>query len=88
MESFVLVVTPFVLNGFMYVLKTLGAEDMTTYGKRLILAVLALIGVLASSLLTGVSPDMNTVSGFISTILMAFLGFVSAHGTYSLFWKK
>lgn len=88
MEAFILAITPFVLNGIMTFFKWLGAQDMSTPGKRLLLALFSIIGVLAGASLTGATPDMQTLSGLLQTALMALVAFLAAHGSYVLFWKK
>lgn len=88
MEALILAGTPFLLNAVMTVAKALGAQDMSRYGLRALLALFSLLGAIAASALSGQSPDMSHISDLIQVILLAFVNFLAAHSSYDLFWKK
>jgi hypothetical protein len=59
----------------------------TTASERVILALLSLAGVIAASAMTGTPVDPNMVSSIVQVIVEAFVAFVLAHSSYTLFWK-
>lgn len=85
-SAIVLAVSPFALNIAMGVVKWLSPME-TTASKRVILALLSLAGAIATSAMTGEPLDPNTVSSIVQVIVEAFLAFLLAHGSYTLFWK-
>ncbi|EAQ35266.1 hypothetical protein NB311A_13156 [Nitrobacter sp. Nb-311A] len=42
---------------------------------------------LATSAMTGAPVEPNVVSSIVQLIVEAFVAFVLAHGSYTLFWK-
>lgn len=87
MEAFIVAVSPFVLNVVMSWFKRL-AGNLSTTGKRGFLAILALIGALAYNRLTGTPLQMDSITSLTSIVVEGFVGFLLAHGSYTLFWKK
>lgn len=85
-SAIVLAVSPFALNIVMGVVKWLSPLE-TTASKRVILALFSLAGVIATSAMTGTPVDPNMVSSIVQVIVEAFVAFVLAHGSYTLFWK-
>jgi hypothetical protein len=70
----------------MAVVKWLSPMETTT-SKRVVLALFSLAGVIAVSAMTGAPVDPNTVSSILETLVEAFVAFLLAHGSYTLFWK-
>jgi hypothetical protein len=87
LSAIVVALSPFVLNTVMGVVKWLSPLE-TTASKRVVLALFSLAGVIATSAMTGAPVDPNTVSSIIQTIVEAFVAFVLAHGSYTLFWQS
>lgn len=84
MTAFIIAITPFVLNGLMSIFKLLtGVQD--TAGKRVLLGVLAIIGVLSGNALAGTPIDVTSLGGLVQSVLLSGVAFVAAHGSYSLF---
>lgn len=90
LTSLALVLSPFVLNGVMSVVKWLGnmQAGQQTGAKRFFLALFALAGVVAFSALSGNPVDPNSISSLVQTIFASFATFVLAHGSYTLFWQQ
>jgi hypothetical protein len=86
LSAIALALSMFVLNMVMGVVKWLSPLE-TTAAKRVILALLSLAGVIATSAMTGTPVDPNMVSSIVQVIVEAFVAFVLAHGSYTLFWK-
>lgn len=86
LSAIIVALSPFALNLVMGVVKWLSPLE-TTASKRVVLALFSLAGVIAASAMTGTPVDPNTVSSIIQTIVEAFVAFVLAHGSYTLFWK-
>ena len=78
---------PFVLNGAMEFTKWLTSVT-TTGGKRFLLALLALVGVISYSALNGTPLDVNSVSSIAQVLLTTAGAFLAAHGSYSLLTGK
>lgn len=79
---------PFILNSLMEFAKKVGAAEFQTPGKRFVLAILSIVGVIAANALMGTEIDPNQISVWITIAFEAFAAFVSAHGSYTLFFKK
>lgn len=77
---------PFVLNGVMQLAKWTGGLQGTA-GKRFVLALFAIAGVIATSNLTGMQIDVNSISSLTQTALEALVAFFAAHGTYSMLFN-
>jgi len=85
-DAILLALSPFVLNGVTAVANWgMGITD--TAGKRLVLALLSLIGVVATAAMTGQPIDPTNVSTLLTAIATSFLAFLMAHGSYHLFFK-
>jgi hypothetical protein len=76
-----------ILNGAMEFTKWLTMVSSTT-GKRFLLALLALIGVIAYSALNGTPLDVNSVSSIAQVLLTTAGAFLAAHDSYSLITCK
>jgi hypothetical protein len=87
LSSILLALLPFILNSVMGIAKWAGGLQGTA-GKRFLLAVLSLVGVVAFSALSGNPIDPNSISSLVQTILEAFVAFLAAHGSYHLFWDS
>lgn len=74
---------PFILNVVMEFTKWLTSVSSTA-GKRFLLAVLSLVGVIAYSALNGTPLDVNSVSSIAQVLLTTAGAFLAAHGSYSL----
>ena len=86
LSAILLALSPFVLNIVMGVVKWLSPLE-TTASKRVVLALFSLAGVIATSAMTGAPVDPNLVSNILMVLVEAFVAFVLAHGSYTLFWK-
>ena len=86
LSAIILAISPFVLNMVMGVVKWLSPLE-TTASKRVVLALFSLAGVIATSAMTGAPVDPNLVSNIRMVLVEAFVAFVLAHGSYTLFWK-
>ena len=84
-SSILIALMPFILNGLTQVTKYLTAASSVSW-KRAILAVFAILGVLAGNALSGSPIDVPTLTGFIQTGLVSLVAFLSAHGSYHLFF--
>jgi hypothetical protein len=60
----------------------------STAGKRFLLAILALVGVISYSALNGTPLDVNSVSSIAQVLLTTAGAFLAAHGSYSLLTGK
>ncbi len=87
MAAFIALVTPFALNAIVGAAKYFNMAT-TTPGKRLVLGILALLGVLAGNALTGTPVQLDSISSDFSIIVESFLAFIAAHGSYNLFWNQ
>lgn len=87
MESFIVLISPFVLNGVVELFKWM-AQRLSTGSKRGILAIFALIGAVAYSQLTGTPINMDSISSIWQVIADAGVAFILSHGTYTLFFNK
>ena len=89
MEAIIIALSPFLLNGVMAGVKWLaGNNTFTTTGKRGILALLALVGAVAFGTYTGTPVDIDSLTSLSTVVIEAFVAFLLAHGSYTLFWKK
>jgi hypothetical protein len=86
-SAIILAISPFVLNIIVGIVKWLSPLETTT-SKRVILALFSLAGVIATSAMTGTPVDPNMVSSIVHVLVEAFVAFVLAHGSYTLFWKS
>lgn len=87
LSALLLAISPFILNIVMGVVKWLSPLETTT-SKRAVLALFSLAGVIATSAMTGTPVDPNMISSITQVIVEAFVAFVLAHGSYTLFWKQ
>ena len=78
---------PFILNAAMEFTKWL-TDVSTTGGKRFLLALLSLVGVISYSALNGTPLDVNSVSSIGQVLLTTAGAFLAAHGSYSLLTGK
>lgn len=84
--ALVIIISPFVLNGLTRVVNAIVGIQSTT-GKRIVLASLSLIGMVAVSATTGAPLDPANVNSDLVLLAETFYGFISAHGSYTLFFK-
>jgi hypothetical protein len=75
------------LNAVMELTKYITSVS-STGGKRFVLAILSIVGVVAYSALNGTPLDVNSVSSLSQTALESALLFFASHGTYSLLMGK
>lgn len=87
LSAIVLALSPFLLNVVMAIIKWLTPTESTAW-KRGVLALLSLAGVIATSAMTGTPVNPNEVSSLLTAIVEAFVAFLLAHGSYTLFWNK
>jgi hypothetical protein len=87
MTAFIIALTPFVVNLLMSLGKML-TDVQDTAGKRILLGVLSLIGVIAGNALAGTPIDPTSLGGLVQGILLTAVTFIAAHGSYSLFASK
>ena len=85
LETIMFGLTPFILNGVVSITKWAG-NVQTTGGKRFLLSVFSLIGVVALSVLNGTPVNVDSVSSLLQTVIEALVAFLAAHGSYHLFW--
>lgn len=78
---------PFILNIVMGLSNLIGAKVMTTPGKRSLLALFSLIGVVSTNALTGNPIQLDSLSNITQILMESFAAFIAAHGSYHLFWK-
>jgi hypothetical protein len=86
-EALIVALSPFILNSVMGLAKWFG-NLQTTAGKRFVLALLSIFGVLAFSALNGTPVDTNSISSLVTVAMQALAAFLMAHGSYVLFWQK
>lgn len=86
--TLMLAASPFILNSLMGMFKWMGAQDFSTPGKRMILALLSIVGVISTNALAHSALDMNSLSGLVQILLESFVAFIAAHGSYHFFWKS
>lgn len=79
--------SPFILNTIMGITKWTGGVQ-STGGKRFLLAVFSLIGVVAYGALMGQPVNMDSISSLLQTAIEALVAFLAAHGSYHLFWQQ
>ena len=85
LTSILVALTPFILNGLTQITKVLAGASSVSW-KRLILAIFAIVGVICGNALTGSPIDFPTVTGLIQVALVSGAAFLSAHGSYHLFF--
>jgi hypothetical protein len=56
----------------------------TTGGKRFVLALVAILGAISFSALTGTPLNVDSVSSLVQVAFEALAAFLAAHGSYSL----
>jgi hypothetical protein len=78
--------SPFILNIVVGITKWTGGVQ-STGGKRFLLAVFSVIGVVAYDALMGQPVDMNSLTSLLQTAIEALVAFLAAHGSYHLFWQ-
>ncbi len=78
---------PFLLNLVMALSKW-SMGFMTTPGKRFLLALFALMGVIISNALTGNPIQIDSITNLTQILLESFAAFLAAHGSYTLFWNS
>jgi hypothetical protein len=86
LSAILLAISPFVLNIVLGIVKWLSPLE-TTASKRVVLALLSLAGVIATSAMTSTPVDPNMISSITQVLIEAFVAFVLAHGSSTLFWK-
>jgi uncharacterized membrane protein YqhA len=87
MTPIIIALTPFAVNLFMSLGKML-TDVQDTAGKRILLGVLSLIGVVAGNALAGTPIDPTSLGGLVQEVLLAVATFLASHGSYSLFASK
>lgn len=87
MTAFIIAFTPFVVNLLMGLFKKITAVQDTA-GKRILLGILSLIGVLSANALAGSPIDQSSLSGLVQDMLLAAVTFLTAHGSHNLFTTK
>ncbi len=83
-----MVAAPFILNLVMGISKWLGASEMTTPGKRFLLALFAIMGVVISNALLGDAIQLDSITNLTQIALESAAAFIAAHGSYMLFWSR
>jgi hypothetical protein len=78
---------PFIINGTVEFAKVLTGFSSTA-GKRLLLAIAAILGAISFSALTGTPVNVESISSLVQIALEAFAAFLAAHGSYSLLTGK
>ena len=86
LTALVIAVSPFVLNALTAVVNLVLGIQSTT-GKRIVLAVLSLIGMIAASAATGNPIDPTNLNSDLVVLAETFYGFLSSHASYHLFFK-
>lgn len=84
MTAFIIAITPFLLNGLMVIFKWITSVQDTS-GKRILLGILSIVGVLAGNALSGSPIDVPTLGGLVQTVLLSGVAFLASHGSYNLF---
>lgn len=87
LTAIIAAVGPFALNAVVEVTKYVTSVS-STGGKRFILALVSLIGVIAYSALNGTPLDVNSLSSIGQVLLTTAGAFLAAHGSYSLITGK
>jgi hypothetical protein len=87
LTAIITAVGPFALNAVMELTKWL-TNVGSTGGKRFLLALLSLAGVIAYSALNGTPLDVNSVSSIATVLLTSAGAFLAAHGSYTLLTGK
>lgn len=87
MSAFLMAAAPFMLNGVMAFAKYMSGS-MTTPGKRFLLAVFSIVGVIMANSLTGEPVQMDSITNLCQIALESLAAFIAAHGSYHLFWKQ
>jgi len=88
MAALLMAATPFILNVAMSFSKwMMGKNTMTTPGKRFLLALFALAGVVISNDITGGPIQIDSITNLLQILFESFAAFIAAHGSYHLFWK-
>lgn len=80
-------ISPFLINGAVEFTKWLTSVS-STGGKRFILALVAILGAISFSALSGSPLDANSISSLVQVAFEALLAFLAAHGSYSLITGK
>ena len=78
---------PFALNAAVELTKYITSIS-STGGKRFLLALVSLVGVIAYSALNGTPLDVNSISSIAQVLLTTAGAFLAAHGSYSLITGK
>lgn len=74
---------PFIINGVVEFAKLLTGFNSTA-GKRLLLAIAAILGAISFSALTGTPVNVNSITSVVQTAFEALAAFLAAHGSYTL----
>lgn len=86
-SALLLAVLPLAVNAVTQV-TNYAAGFNSTPAKRFILAVVALLGVVAASALSGNPVDPTSVNSLAQTAVEAFMTFLASHAQYHLFLKR
>lgn len=84
MEAIIALAAPLTINALMAFFKAGGLNAQSVGHKRFVLALLSLVGVLATAAMTGTQPDMATIKGLVDTLLSTVVLFITSHGSYKL----
>lgn len=87
LTGIVIIISPFVLNALTALTNRITGVQSTT-AKRLILAAVSLIGIVGTSAATGNPIDPSSVSSVLQVVAETFVTFLTAHGSYHLFFKS
>lgn len=87
LTAFIAAFGPFIINLAMQAAKALSGMSGTA-GKRFILALFSIVGVVTYSALNGTPVDPNSIISLATTALLSLGAFFAAHGSYSLITGK
>lgn len=83
LTAIIAAIGPFVLNAAVQFTKYITAVS-STGGKRFILAILSIVGVISYSALNGTPLDVNSLTSIGQVLLTSVGAFLAAHGSYTL----
>jgi hypothetical protein len=86
LTGIIIIVSPFVLNGLTSLVVRLTSIQSTSL-KRVVLAVLSLVGIVALSASTGSPVDPANVNADLTIIGETFVSFLMSHGSYDMLVK-
>lgn len=75
---------PFIINFAMQAAKWLSGMNSTA-GKRFVLALFSIAGVIAYSAYNGTPVDPNSITSLVQVALLSLGAFLASHGSYTLF---